>query len=160
LHLYDWDRAMQRREQKWQAIEAMAQGTAPVDDLKHVQGEGAVEIIEGLLGGEEIYRPAVNIPNQGHIANLPEGAIVEVPALVGGWGIQGLNVGALPEIIAELCRREAAVASLTVDAAVTGDRQTAFQALLLDPCLNDLETARAILDAYLAEYAAYLPQFR
>jgi alpha-galactosidase len=160
LYLYDWDRARQRRERQWQAIEAMAQGTAPVDDLVQARGEGAVEIVEGLLGGEEIYRPAVNIPNQGHIANLSEGVIVEVPALVGGWGIQGLNVGPLPEIIAELCRREAAVASLAVDAAVTGDRQTALQALLLDPCLNDLETARAILDAYLAEYAAYLPQFR
>jgi alpha-galactosidase len=159
LFLYDWEEAQARRDRLWRVIEAMAAGHAPLLNLKNARGEGAVEIIEGLLGGAEIYRPAVNIPNQGHIANLPDGAIVEVPALVGGWGIQGLHVGPLPEAVAELCRREIAVAGLAVDAAVTGDRTVALQALLLDPCINDLDTARAILDAYLAEYAAYLPSF-
>jgi alpha-galactosidase len=158
LFLYDWERAKVERDKKWQAIEAMAQGTAPVDPLRGADGEGAVEIIEGLLG-QEIYREAVNIPNRGHITNLPDGAIVELPALVGGWSIRGLNVGPLPEAVAELCRREIAVAGLSVDAAATGDQQTALQALLLDPCIDDLDTARAILKAYLAEYTATLPQF-
>jgi alpha-galactosidase/6-phospho-beta-glucosidase family protein len=52
------------------------------------------------------------------------------------------------------------VASLSVQAAATGDRQAAWQALLFDPCINDLDTARHILDAYLEEYAGYLPQFQ
>jgi alpha-galactosidase len=158
LFLYDWARAQADRDHGWSTIQAMALGDEPVDPLRTARGEGAAQIIEGLLGGEEIYWDAVNIPNQGHIHNLPDGAIVELPALVGGWGIQGLNVGPLPEAIAELCRREIAVASLAVEAAVTGDRQTALQALLLDPCINDLDAARAILEAYLTEYADYLPQ--
>ena len=158
LYLYDWDRSCTRRDAQWRRIKSMVQGTAPVDTLRDAKSEGAAEIITGLLG-EENYRPAVNIPNQGHISNLPNGAIVELPALVGGWGIHGLNVGPLPEAIAELCRREIAVAGLAVEAAASGDRQTALQALLLDPCINDLDTARAILDAYLAEQAEYLPQF-
>lgn len=159
LYLYDWEAARSRREAQWQAIRAMSRGDAPIDALRHAESEGAAEIIDGLLGGPEVYRPAVNIPNRGHIANLPAGAIVEVPALVGGWGIQGLNTGPLPEAIAELCRREITVASLSVQAAATGDRQAAWQALLLDPCINDLETARRILDAYLDEYDGYLPLF-
>jgi alpha-galactosidase len=159
LFLYDWERAGGEREKRWRAIEAMARGDAPVDDLRNARSEGAAEIVEGLLGAEH-YHAAVNVPNQGHIANLPDGAIVEVPALVGGWGIRGLNVGPLPEMVAELCRREIAVASLAVEAAVSGDRQTALQALLLDPCLDDIDTARTILDAYLAEYADHLPAFR
>jgi alpha-galactosidase len=159
LYLYDWELAGGRRNQQWEAIEAMVQARAAVDHLRHAHGEGAVEIIEGLLGGKEIYRPAVNIPNRGHISNLPDDAIVELPALVGEGGIRGLKVGPLPEVVAELCRREIAVAGLAVDAAVSGDRQTALQALILDPCINDLDTARAILDAYLTEYEAYLPQF-
>jgi alpha-galactosidase len=160
LFLYDWDRAEVERDKQWQVIEAMARGDAPIEALRGVHSEGAPEIIEGLLGGQEVYREAVNVPNRGHIANLPEGAIVEIPALVGGWGIQGLNVGSLPEVVAELCRREIAVAGLAVDAAVTGDPQTVLQALLLDPCINDLDTARAIRDAYLAEYAEYIAQMR
>jgi alpha-galactosidase len=156
LFLYDWDRARVERDKKWRIIEAMARGDAPIHHLREVDSEGAAEIIEGLLGGQEIYREAVNIPNRGHIANLPEGAIVEIPAIVGGWGIQGFNLSPLPEVVAELCRRELAVASLAVDAAVTGNPQIALQALLLDPCINDLDTARAIRDAYMAEYSEYL----
>lgn len=159
LFLYDWDRAQVERDRMWVAIEAMVRDMASVDKLRDAHGEGAVELIEGLLGTDAAYRPAVNIPNQGDIANLPDGAIVEVPGWVGAGEIEGANVEPLPRIIAELCRREIAVASLTVEAATTGDRRAALQALLLDPCINDIDTARAILDAYLAEYAEYLPQF-
>jgi alpha-galactosidase len=159
LFLYDWDRAQAERDKMWQSIEALAQSDTSLDGLREARGEGAVELIEGLLGTEATYRPAVNIPNRGDIPNLPDGAIVEVPALVGDGGIRGVNTGPLPTIVAELCRREIAVASLAVDAAVTGSRQTALEALLVDPCINDLDTARAILNAYLTEYAEYLPTF-
>jgi alpha-galactosidase len=159
LYLYDWERATQRRDEKWRAIEAMVRAGTPIDPLREARGEGAVEIIEGLAGGEPVYRPAVDIPNRGCIANLPDDAIVELPALVSGGEIHGLNVGPLPEMVAELCHREFIVASLAADAAVTGDYQTALQALALDPCINDLDTARAVLDAYLTEQADYLPQF-
>jgi alpha-galactosidase len=65
----------------------------------------------------------------------------------------------LPEGIAELCRRELALSSLCVDACVQGDRRLALQALLLDPMINDIDTARAILNDFLEEFAEYLPQF-
>jgi alpha-galactosidase len=160
LFLYDWERARADRQRGWKMIKAMALQGESLGDLRTVPGEGASQIIEGLSGGDEIYWDAVNIPNRGHISNLPEGAIVELPALIGGWGIQGLKMGPLPDAIAELCRREIAVAGFAVEAAVTGDMQTALQALLLDPCVNDIDTARGILTAYLTEYAQYLPQFK
>jgi alpha-galactosidase len=160
LHLYDWQRARDARDGQWQSIAAMARGQASVDDLRGAESEGALEVIEGLSGSDEVYRSAVNIPNQGYVENLPEGTIVEVPALVSEAGILGRNTGALPEVIAELCRRETAVAGLAVEAAATGNKQAALQALLLDPCIDDIDTARAILDAYLLEYADYLPQFQ
>ena len=46
-----------------------------------------------------------------------------------------------------------------MDAAVEGDKQMALQALLLDPMINDIDRARAILDDYLQSFAQYLPQF-
>jgi alpha-galactosidase len=159
LYLYDWDRAREDRDAQWRAIEAMALGGASVDELQNARGEGAAEVIEDLLGNEQVEQAAVNIPNLGYIANLPDGAIVEIPAMVAAGEIQGIDVGPLPEIIAELCRRETTVASLAVDAAVTGSRQTALHALLLDPCIDDMDTARSILDAYLVENAEYLPSF-
>ncbi len=137
----------------------MVAGQASIDELRHVRSEGAVEVIEGIKGAENRYVEAINIPNNGHITNLPYGAIVELPAVISGVGVQGLAFGELPEPVAELCRREVAVQSLVVDAAVWGDRELALQALLLDPMINDIDRARAILQNYLEIHAEYLPQF-
>jgi alpha-galactosidase len=99
------------------------------------------------------------VPNRGCIANLPGGAIVEVPGLIGGSGVMGIGVGAMPEAIAELLRRETTVARLCVDAAVKGDRVAALQCLLLDPVIGDIDLAHQILDDYLNTYREHLPQF-
>jgi len=68
-------------------------------------------------------------------------------------------VGDLPGPIAELCRRQVAVADLAVEAAVTGDRNKALQALLLDPMVTHIGQAQAILEDYLREHRDVLPQF-
>jgi len=159
ISLYDWERMERRRSDGHQAIEAMGEGKAPVDSLRSGDSEGAEELIEAIAGGEPHYHLAVNTVNRGQIANLPLGAIVETPGLVDGNGVQGIAVGALPEGIAELLRRELTVARLCVDAAVSGDRQTALQCLLLDPMITDLDVGKQILDDYLETYRDYLPQF-
>jgi alpha-galactosidase len=140
-------------------IARMADGKESVDSLRDADSEGALEIIENIAGAGNHYHLAVNVPNQGYITNLPEGALVEVPGLVSGAGILGIGVGSLPEGVAELCRREIMVAQLCVDAAVNGDRQAALQCLLLDPVISDLDVARQILDDYLTTYREHLPQF-
>ena len=83
----------------------------------------------------------------------------EIPALVNGMGIQGAHIGAMPQPIAELLRREAALVEMVVDTAVSGDRDLALQPLLLDPMINDIDRARNMLDDYLIQFAPYLPQF-
>lgn len=159
ISLYEWDYWERVREEGYAAIAHMGRGEADIEHLKQAESEGALEIIENIAGAGSHYHPAVNLPNRGYITNLPEGAIVEVPGLVNGSGVHGIGVGALPEPIAELCRREITVARLCVDAAVTGDRQAALQCLLLDPVIRDMDVAKQILDDYLTTYRQYLPQF-
>ena len=131
-----------------------------LDSLRDAGSEGALEIIENIAGAGNHYHLAVNLPNQGQIANLPKGAIVETPGGVSGAGVQGVAMGSLPEGIAELCRRELSYSSLLVDACYHGDQDLALQALLFDPMVNDIDRARAILSDFLSEFAEYLPQFK
>lgn len=159
ISLYDWERMDQRRTTGLETIAKMSDGHLPIDQLRHVDSEGALEIIENIAGAGNHYHFAVDLPNQGYVTNLPLGAIVEVPGLFDGAGVQGVGVGALPEPIAELCRREITVARLGVDASVQGDRQAALQCLLLDPVITDLDVAQHILDDYLEAYREHLPQF-
>ena len=116
-------------------------------------------MIENIAAAGTHYHLAANLPNTGQISNLPPACTVETPVVVDGAGIHPLHVGAFPEPIAELMRRETTVAQLCVDAAVEGDRKKALQCLLLDPVVNDFELANLILDDYLSSYKQYLPQF-
>jgi alpha-galactosidase len=159
VSLYDWARMDRRRNDGHQEIARMGDGGAPIAALHEATSEGADELIEAIAGGERHFHLAVNLPNTGQITNLPLGAIVETPGVVDGAGVHGVAVGALPQGIAELLRRETTVAQLAVDAAVTGDRQLALQCLLLDPVITDLDVAQQILEDYLDAYRAQLPQF-
>jgi alpha-galactosidase len=159
LSLYDWDGAAHRRDEGHQQINRMVSGEEEIDRLKDANSEGSIEVIEAISTGVNDYHLAANIPNIGQISNLPMNAIVETPVVLSGMGVQPVAVGNLPEGIAELLRREITVGQLSVDAAVTGDRQLALQALLLDPVITDLDVANHVLDAYLDAYREYLPQF-
>jgi alpha-galactosidase len=159
LDLYDWDKAAQGRDDGHEFIRKMGNGELGIDDLKKSDSEGALEVIQALSGAGNDYHIAINLPNTGQISNLPMGAIVETPALLCGMGPQPVAMGALPEGVAELLRRELACVRLCVDAAATGDRQLALQCLLLDPVITDLDVAKQVLDDYLITYKQYLPQF-
>jgi alpha-galactosidase len=159
LKLQSWEGNRRRRAERKAQAEAIGAGERSVDELKWAISEGVPEIVEAITFNDNGYHQQLNLPNNGLIPNLPDDGIVEVPGVVSGLGIQGLNFPPLPESIAELCRRELALSSLVVDAAVTGDRQLALQALLLDPMMNDIDRARAILDDFLMAFAEYLPQF-
>ena len=160
LPLYDWSGNEEVRNVLNTMMSAMAEGALSVDGMRESLSEGATELIASLSGGGEYVDETVNLPNRGAIANLPAETIVELPAVVGAYGVRPVQMGPLPAPIAELCRREAALVEAVVDAAVTGDRGLALQALLLDPAINDIGRARAILDDYLQAYEPYLPQFR
>ena len=159
LELQNWGGNRRRRADRKAMAESIVAGEQSVDTLRHAQSEGVPEIVEAITCNDNYYHHQLNLPNKGLIPNLPDDAIVEVPGVISGFGIQGLNFPPLPEGIAELCRRELALSSLVVDAVVQGDRQLAVQALLLDPMMNDIDRARAILDDFLRTFAEYLPQF-
>lgn len=159
IRLYEWDAQASARDDEHWRLKDMAENKIPIDDLLHTDSEGALEMIECIAGAGSHYHLAANLPNAGQISNLPLGATVETPVQVNGAGIHPVHVGALPEPIAELCRREIAVARSCVDAAVDGDRGRALQCLLLDPVIRDVDSAGKILNDYLTSYREYLPQF-
>ncbi len=164
LKLQSWEGNRRRRAERRALAAAIARGERSVDELRDLSkfailNEPVPEIISAITFNDNYYSQQLNIPNNGLIPNLPADSIVEVPGVLSGMGIQGLAFPPLPEGIAELCRRELVRSRMVVEASVQGDRDLALQALLLDPMISDIDTARAILDDFLTEFAAYLPQF-
>jgi len=159
IPLYDWDLMAAVRDFQHERLKSMADGEMTIQGLEETDSEGALEMIENVAAAGTHYHLAANLPNVGQISNLPLNAAVETPVVVDGAGIHPVHVGAFPEPVAELLRRETTVAQLCVDAALEGDRQKALQCLLLDPVINDFEQAKQILEDYLSIYKEYLPQF-
>jgi alpha-galactosidase len=143
----------------WDRLREQAAGRAPLDTTRNQEAERLVSIAEALVEGRDQLELAVNVPNAGKIPNLPAWAVVEVPAVVGSAGIQGVDVGPLPDAIAELLTERAEQQELTVRAAVTGERELALEALTADPLVPDRATAVSILDEGVVAHGPALDRF-
>ncbi|MEO3829274.1 glycoside hydrolase family 4 [Actinomadura sp. B10D3] len=121
-------------------------------------GEFAVDVI-CAIHRDEGRRMIVNTRNGGAVPSLDADAIVEVPSLVGRSGPVPLTMGALPGPVRGLTQAIHAYERLASEAAVTGDRRTALQALMAHPFVRSKHTAEHILDEGLAAHRAHLPQF-
>lgn len=154
----------QKRIAKWeQLVKDMITGVKDVslDVLPSGEAVQVVDIIEALLENKnEVY--VVNTVNRGAIENLPSDAIVEVSSVVGGYGIIPMHVGKFPSPLAAVLNNHIEVQRLTVEAALTGDKSLAFQALLQDPQVAAKLTpdkVSRLLDDLLNAHAQYLPLF-
>lgn len=119
-------------------------------------GDFAVSIAAALRSGDR-HRVILNLPNEGQVEDLATGAIVETPATIDGGVVRALPQGALPPEVSGLVRQVAAHAAVAAEAAVTRDRSTAVRALAIHPLVRDLAAAEALVDAYLAAHARFLP---
>src|SRR5579859_4780176 len=101
----------------------------------------------------------VNTRQDGAVPGYPDDWVMELPAAVSRAGIQPRPSEPLPAECFDLLKRVKEYELLTVQAAVSGDRQAALQALLANPLGPAPDQAQAVLDDLLATHRAYLPQF-
>jgi alpha-galactosidase len=142
---------------KWcleQVPESRIKGTLEIEYWREIP------IIEGILTDSHQGELAVNIPNDGLIDNLPQDMIVEVPATVDKNGVYGVKLGMLPKGFAGLLNNQVAVNDLTVEAVLTGSREIALQALLVDPVVDSVEAAEKTLGTILEYQEPYLGYIR
>ncbi|MFX0151514.1 MAG: hypothetical protein ACFFAJ_12080 [Candidatus Hodarchaeota archaeon] len=156
IQLYDFERGKRQRREMWDRIHCLISGKVPFN-LQSNPAERADWIIAEIYTNANAYENAVNIVNNGTIDNLPNDAIVEVPALVSSYGVSGMKVGKLPESIVALCQREISIAKMVTKASILGDRDLALQAFAL--MVDDLALAERLLDEYLTTFKEQLPQF-
>ena len=162
---YDFAAVAGQRKGARENIEGWSSGQKPVDSLlaqpsrEARVGLSVVGIMTDVLTGRAGRRPSLILPNDGYIENVSRDAVVEVPGMVEDGVVRGLAVGALPGPIASMVQHEVEVQKLAVDAAVTGSRELALAALLIDPVVNSRRKAEAVLDDILTSHADYLPQF-
>jgi 6-phospho-beta-glucosidase len=101
----------------------------------------------------------VNVRHNGAVPGWPQDWVLEMPCRVDKNGIQPLPAEPLPPECFGFLAAVKMYELLTVEAAVYGDRDAAYKALLVHPLGPEADKIQAVLDDMLETHRAYLPQF-
>jgi len=121
--------------------------------------EYGATIVHSLHTGE----PSViygNVSNAGLIDNLPPECVVEVPCEVSDNGIVPQAIGRMPPQLTALMQTNINVQALTVEAALTGQREHIYHAALFDPltaAVLSMDEIHAMVDELIDAHGDYLP---
>jgi len=143
------------------SLMAYATGERQIDAaILTPSGEITVPIIADILLNRGARREAVNVLNtERYISNLPENAVIEVPATVDAAGVHPLHVGPVPETFAAMMRTQFTIHQLLTEAYRTRSKALLLQALLLDPAVNSITAAERLLEDMLCLQRGFLPDF-
>jgi len=101
----------------------------------------------------------VNVRHAGAVPGWPDDWVLELPCRVDASGIQPLPARPLPPVCFGLLAHIKSYELLTVEAAVHGDREAAYQALLAHPLGPAADQVQTVLDDLLVTHRTYLPLF-
>ena len=114
-------------------------------------------ILRAAITGEPERIASAILPNDGLIPALPADSAVEVSAVADGAGLTGDRTADLPLAFTAKLQQEVAIQQLVADAALTGSRDAALQALLIDPVVGSSRAAEAILTDFEAAHGDLWP---
>ena len=120
--------------------------------------EAAAQLIASLHDGRGDVQ-VVDIRNFGALPDLPDAAVVEIPARIDRDGAHPLPLAPLAPELRGLVEQVKAYEQLTIAAAKSGDQATALRALLANPLVAQWATAQPLLEALLEANVGYLPRF-
>ncbi len=101
----------------------------------------------------------MNVQNCGTIPNLPDWAVLEMPAVAGASGPRPVYLDNFPDILAGFTMRFLSTIEIAVDAALKGDRRLMEEAILSGGYISDRAAVHKMVEELLAIHKAYLPQF-
>jgi alpha-galactosidase/6-phospho-beta-glucosidase family protein len=122
-----------RIERWWNApkiTQDLMTGRTPLE--LNATGEEGVAQIKALLGMGDLVTN-INFKNLGQVSNLSAHVVVETNARFTRDAIHPLTAGALPAGLAPLITRHSTNQELIIEAALSKDKELAFQAVFSDP---------------------------
>lgn len=130
-------------------------------DLKRGE-EYASNIFNAIFGDGTPYFFNANLKNRNYITNVEQNVCVEVPSVATEKGISVIRQVTLPDHLSILINHSAKIEDLAVHAALEGDPEKVFQAILFDPltaAVCSMEEIHAMVQEMLSKNAEYLTYF-
>lgn len=124
-----------------------------------VHGHFIVNVVKSLafdLRKKEL----VMVKNNGCIENLPDDAMVEVPAYITSRGPEPIRVGAISSFYKGLIEQQNACEDLLVQACVEHSYQKALMAFTMNKTINSALIAKELLDDMIELNKGYWPELK
>lgn len=121
--------------------------------------DAACRLIHSIYTDKRDIQP-VNTRNNRAIAGIPSESAVEVSCVITKDGPKPIAVGELPVAVRGLVQSIKSFERVTIEAALSGDYNTALLALTINPLVGSDRIAKKILDEMLEAHRTYLPQFQ
>lgn len=152
------------------------QAEARLHDIFSTTGyDDEATMILASKGGAQYYLPVLqaihaivndsgdvvvaNVRNGTALPDLPPNVCVEVPARIYRDRTEPLLVGAMPLSVRGLAQTVKAYEELTIQAALTGSREIAIEALMANPLVGSFGKASRFFSQVLENERNYIPQF-
>lgn len=120
--------------------------------------EAACELMSAIHNDKRIIMH-VNTRNNGAINGLPDECAVEVSSLITKSGPLPLNVAPFPQDTLRLLQLMKEFEQLTIEAAITGNRHTAWCALVLNPLITSGSRMEHVLDEVITAHPDLMSAF-
>jgi len=120
--------------------------------------EAAIQLINSIYNDLQDIQ-VVDVANGDTIPELPEDAVIEVNCRIGKNGAVPIKTEGLPEVIKGLVCQVKVYERMTIDAAIQGDKNKVFLALMNNPLVHQIEDAEHIVDDMMEAHKEYLSAF-
>lgn len=164
LEVFDCDERAERTKSNWEVIDSYLSGEKSIEEFHKVgRSDHATDIINTMIveDGKNYY---INLRNTGcvdkqgkPVGNLPEDAFLEMECQLDKNGPKPLHVGDFPLGLRAQQMLILDIHELTVEAIVKKDRDLLVRALAMDPLVNSIATAEAVIDDLMEAEKEALP---
>jgi len=157
LTIWQKEPRYQLHEAMWRQVEGFLSGEIPINRFMEVFGpDHATDVIENMVGrlGKPFY---VNTFSQGAVSNMAADAFLELLCDINMEGPQPRPVGEMPRGLRSLQELILDTHELTAEAVATCNMSLLRRAMLVDPLVNSMATAEAIIRVLLEAEETALP---
>lgn len=158
LSLWDAATRLRRHDDMWRQVDEYVLGVNPISEFMTKTGpDHATDIIETMWAG--LKKPFfINTANGGAVTNMQDDAFLEVMCDVTMDGPVPRGVGDAPIGLRGLWQQVLDSHALTVEAAVSGDRDILLRAFMCDPMVSYPADAEEIIRELLEAERDALPE--
>lgn len=162
IDAFSFETIIERGDWGFEKMRQLARSPEPLPDDFFERFSGEHEQLTGIMmdilrDSRSIY--SVNLPNGSAYRNLPEYAVLELPAMACKVGLIALPFNNFPENLVPNLKKHIDIVEATVDGALTGDLRLIEEAVHMGGYMQDKQTIATMVKALIEAHQEHLPQF-